>query len=220
MAVPANQAWYVDSELRLEAEGYQWDRNLHVWQTYPDPNRNPAVRNPNGLFRRNGGIMVKRRVLLAEDNVMYRFAAQSRLDRKVKGRAQLLPVLNSAWWMERERMQLLLNRANEARVPLVEMARRQLALPTDWTDADIVVRVNIRPGVLLAAHAGPGLKARGSDSVRIVAHEAPHTFTDQLYVPGLGWHPVLLKKGPANASDWFDPDSAIAFDPRMRGLNP
>ncbi|WP_338665422.1 hypothetical protein VQH23_09635 [Pararoseomonas sp. SCSIO 73927] len=217
----ANERWWANSFLRMEAEGYQYDRGRGDWAKIEDPNPDPLKRNPRGLFARNGGLMVKRRLVLAQDNVMYRFAALAYARRGVWTKAErLAPLLNSPWWMEEDRMFLLLSRARQAGVGLVEMARRQLALPQEWTDADVIVRVRIRPGILLAAHAGPGLTAEGGGERRVIAPEAPHLLIDQLYVPGLGRHPALGSAGAGNAAAWFDAGTAVAFDPNIRGLNP
>lgn len=218
MATAANERWYANSWLWMEAEGYQYDRGTGDWQIVPDPNPDPARRNPRGVFARTGGLMAKRRVELGEDKVMWRFAARRYLG---TSGAPLLPLLNSPWWMEEDRVRLLLDRARTAGVGFVEMARRQLALPAAWTDADILVRVNIRPGIVLAALAGPGLTAEGGGERRIVASEAPHLFLDQLYVPGVGRHAALARgAGEANASAWFDSATARSYDPNHRGLNP
>ncbi|WP_376097869.1 hypothetical protein ACE7GA_07535 [Roseomonas sp. CCTCC AB2023176] len=218
MPTAANERWYANSWLWMEAEGYQYDRGTGDWQVVADPNPDPARRNPRGVLARTGGLIARRRVNLAQDNVMFRFAARRYLG---ASGPPLLPLLNSPWWMEEDRMVLLLSRARGAGVGLVEMARRQLALPTAWTDADIIVRVNLRPGTLLAALAGPGLTAEGGGERRIIAQEAPHLLIDQLYIPGLGRHPALARgTGEANAAAWFDAASATAFDPNHRGLNP
>jgi hypothetical protein len=216
----ANERWWANSYLHMEAEGYQYDRRISGWSKIPDPNPDPLKRNPRGVFARNGGLMVKRRLTLAEDNVMYRFAAARFGKKGARGAEHLLPLLNSPWWMEENRMFLLLSRARQAGVGLVEMARRQLALPQEWTDADVIVRVHIKAGILLAAHAGPGLTAEGGGERRIIAPEAPHLLIDQIYIPGLGRHPALGSAGQCNASAWFEPNTAVAFDPNVRGLNP
>jgi hypothetical protein len=122
--------------------------------------------------------------------------------------------------MNDDRMMLLLDRARTAGVKLVEMARRQLALPTAWTDADIIVRARLKPGIVVAAHAGPGITAEGGGERFTIATEVPHLFMDQLYIPGLGRHPALKGAGEANARAWFDLGTATAFDPNARGLNP
>ena len=216
MARAINDPWWLNAGLAMEAEGYQFDRAGAV-QTVADPNPDPARRSALPIVLRNGGLIRKRRVELAEDNRMFRFAARRYLGLGAPG---LLPLLNSPWWMEEERMVLLLGRAREAGVPLVEMARRQLALPADWTDCDIIVSVRPLPGILLAAHAGPGLTAESSGERRIIAHEAPHLFMDQLYVPGLGRHPALAGQGAANAAAWFQSARATSYDPAARGFNP
>jgi len=216
MVTPTNERWWQESATKAEAEGYQVQRDGSLLMQ-PDDNPDPARRNPAGIFVRNGGLIAMRRVLLARDNMLYRFAA-----RKYRGQGPgaLMPLLNSPWWMEEDRMVLLLTRAREAAVPLVEMARRQLALPADWTDCDILVRVRPKDGVLLAAHAGPGRTAESGGERRIIAREAPHLFMDQLYIPGLGRLSALGGAGPANAETWFDATTVAAFDPMARGLNP
>ncbi|UFN50194.1 hypothetical protein LPC08_06095 [Roseomonas sp. OT10] len=217
MAAAANEAWYRDSNCRLEAEGYQWRDASHGrgkrLATLPDPDA------PKGyVFARTGGLIAKRRVLLAEDNLLYRFAARRYLGQGAPG---LEPLLNSPWWMEEDRMLLLLDRARTAGSPLAEMARNQLALPVAWTDCDIIVRVRLRPGILLAAHAGPGITAQGAPGDRrVVATEAPHLFMDQLYIPGLGRLFSLGGAGQHNVTAWLDTATARAFDPNARGFNP
>jgi hypothetical protein len=215
MSGAINEAWWRHSDLRLEAEGYQWRNASHgrgrTLVTLPDPDA------PRGfVVARTGGLMVKRRVLLQED-MLYRFAARRYLG---SGADALVPLLNSPWWMNDDRMMLLLSRAREARVPLVDMARRQLALPPAWTDCDIIVRARLRPGIVVAAHAGPGITAEGGGQRFVVAHEAPHLFMDQLYVPGLGRHHALAGAGEGHARAWFDLATARSFDPAARGLNP
>ena len=216
MARAVNYSWFANAALAMEAEGYQFDRAGAV-QTMPDTNPDPARRNPNPIVARNGGLIAKRRVELAEDNRLFRFAARKYLG---AGGAALEPLLNSPWWMEEDRMVLLLDRARTAGVGLIEMARRQLALPADWTDCDIIVAVRPRAGLVLAAHAGPGLTAESGGERRIIAHEAPHLFMDQMYIPGLGRHPVLAGQGVANAAAWLEAARATSFDPAARGFNP
>ncbi|MBL6076434.1 hypothetical protein JMJ56_00370 [Belnapia sp. T18] len=215
-ATPVNEDWYRNSTLRMEAEGYQWRNASHgprkTLASDPDPDA------PGGFaYQRNGGLIAKRCVLLAEDNMLYRFAARRYLG---TGGQALLPLLNSPWWMEEDRMVLLLSRARTAGITLIEAARRQLALPPAWTDCDIIVRVRPKPGILIAAHAGPGVTAEGGGQRFVVAREAPHLFIDQLYIPGLGRHFALDGTGEASAAAWFDLRTAASFDPAARGLNP
>ena len=208
-----NDAWFGDGDLVQEAGGYQWRRTPGggAWATEPDPGA------PGGfVFVRTGGLHIKRRVPL-EEEMLYRFAAKKYLG---SGAEALVPLLNSPWWMNDDRMMLLLDRARTAGVKLVEMARRQLALPTAWTDCDIIVRARLRPGIVVAAHAGPGITAEGGGERFVIASEVPHLFMDQLYIPGLGRHPALGGAGEANARAWFDLSTAQAFDPAARGLNP
>lgn len=208
-----NDAWFGDSDLVQEAGGYQWRRTPGggAWATSPDPDA------PGGIvFDRTGGLVIKRRVLLQED-MLHRFAARKYLG---TGAEAVLPLLNSPWWMNDDRMVLLLDRARTAGVKLVEMARRQLALPTAWTDCDIIVRARLKPGIVVAAHAGPGITAQGGGERFVIATEVPHLFMDQLYIPGLGRHPALGGAGEANARAWFDLSTAASFDPAARGLNP
>ncbi|MBX6372643.1 MAG: hypothetical protein IRZ13_00225 [Acetobacteraceae bacterium] len=215
-AATVNEAYFKDSNTWLEAQGYQWRNASHgrgkTLVTEPDADAPKGFR-----YARTGGLVIRRRVTLAEDNRMFRFAARRYIGSGAPG---LEPLLNSPWWMEEDRMVLLLGRARTAGVPLVEMARRQLALPAAWTDCDVLVSVRIRPGVLIGAFAGPGITATAGDERRIVAPEAPHLFIDQLYIPGLGRLFSLNGAGQSNASAWFDTASARAFDPAARGLNP
>ena len=81
-------------------------------------------------------------------------------------------------------MYLLLSRARTGGTRLVDAARTQLALPAEWTDADIMVRARLKPGILLAAHAGPGRTVKvSSGNFTIPRGEAPHLFIDQLSFP-------------------------------------
>ncbi len=214
MVTAVNEAEFLNSWLQAEAEGFQYDRAAGALRRIADPNPDQAQRNPRGVFDRTGGLFYRRRVNLGNDTRLYRFAAKKFLG---TGAQPLLPLLNSPWWIERERLYLLGWRAREARRGLVEMARDQLALPPDWTDADILVAVTIRPGIAVAAYAGPGLTAQGATERRVIAHEAPHLFLEQLYVPGLGRHPALGKPwgaaGERNAATWFDLATASSFDP-------
>jgi len=215
MTAAANETWWSNSTLRMEAEGYQWrDANHGPRRTLVTK---PDADAPGGfIFARTGGLVVTRRLMLQEE-MLYRFAAKKYLG---SGADALVPLLNSPWWMNDDRMLLLLSRAREAGVPLVEMARRQLALPPAWTDCDIIVRARLRPALLLAAHAGPGITAEGGGQRFVVAREAPHLFMDQIYLPGLGRHPALGGAGEGHARAWFDLATARAFDPAARGLNP
>ncbi len=210
-----NDQYFAVSALEQEAQGYQWPKG--VIEKAED------LKAPGGfVFVRTGGLVIKRRVLLQED-MLYRFAARRYLGQGVDA---LVPLLNSPWWMNDDRMVLLLSRARSAGVPLVEMARRQLALPLAWTECDILVRARTKPRLVLAAHAGPGRTAQVKTQDGVVtesytiATEAPHLFMDQLYVPGLGRHFALGGAGETNARAWFDLSTTAAFDPRARGLNP
>ncbi|WP_424812427.1 hypothetical protein [Roseococcus sp. YIM B11640] len=205
MALAVNETYFRDSRLRMEAEGYQFGAD-----------GNPALA-ADGMPDRNGGLVAMRRVELAQDNWMFRIASQK--DLKYGGLPNLL---NSPWWMEEDRMRLLLDRARTAGVGLSEMGRRQLALPVapGWTDADIIVSVRIRPGIVIAALAGRGRTAAAGGDRRIVAPEAPHLFMDQLYLPGLGKPGGDRAKGMANANAWFDTATAKSYDPMARGYNP
>ena len=213
----ANESFFRDSRLKAEAEGYsfQQDGAPKVAHQY---NPETLTRTANAPFVRNGGLVALRRVELAEDNTLYRFASKKWLQ---GASAQLLDLLNSPWWIEEERMALLLTRARTTASKLTDIARRQLALPAEWTDADLLVRVRLRKGIVLAAHAGPGRTAQvGQDRYTIARGEAPHLFIDQLYVPGLGSLEGDRSKGRAYVSEWFDESTARAFDPSARGLNP
>jgi hypothetical protein len=215
MTLAINDAWWRNSDLRMEAEGYQWRNASHgrgrTLVTLPDPDA------PGGyVVARTGGLVVKRPVYLQEDH-LFRFAAKKYLG---SGAQALVPLLNSPWWMNDDRMVLLISRAREARVPLVEMARRQLALPPAWTDCDIIVSARLRRGILVVAHAGPGITAEGGGQRFVIATEAPHLLMDQLYVPGLGRHHALSGTGEANARAWFDLSTARSYDPNARGFNP
>ncbi len=218
MAIAVNESYWIDKRLRGEAEGYQFAADGSS-RMIADPNPNPTMRNPLGLYDRNGGLVISRRVELAQDNLMFRFAAKKYLG---GDQALLKTLLNSPWWMEEDRMRLLLDRARTAGAGLIQTARNQLALPIEWTDCDIIVSARIKPGVLLAAHAGPGRTASGSGPADrfVVAREAPHLFMDQLYVPGLGPIGGNRAKGMANAEAWFNLATLRSYDPAARGFNP
>lgn len=217
MATATNEAYWRDSRLKAEAEGYQFAGD-GAPRMIPDPNPNLLQRNPLGLFARNGGLVAMRRVELAADTMMYRFAARRYLNGDM---SQLKTLLNSPWWMEEDRMVLLLSRARGAGRRLVDTARDQLALPVEWTDCDILVRARPRPRILLAAFAGPGRTVEvASGRYTMPGREAPHLFIDQLYVPGLGAIGGDRARGQANADAWFDPATLGALDPAARGFNP
>ena len=217
MALAANETYWRDGRLKAEAEGYQFGPNNQPAMV-PDDNPDPMRRNPNGLFQRNGGLVAMRRVELANKNMMYRFAARRFLGGDP---TRLKSLLNSPWWMEEDRMFLLLTRARTGGARLVIAARNQLALPMEWSDADILVRARPRPGIILAAHAGPGWTVTVPGGRYIVARgEAPHLFIDQLYVPGLGSLKGDRGAGQANADAWFDPATLRSFDPDAEGFNP
>ena len=209
----ANENQWRDSSARMEAEGYQWRNAGH------GPRRTlttaPDARAPGGFFfQRNGGLTVLRRVDLYQGDRMVRFSVRERWGRPMRDEDHL----NSPWWMTEDRFFLLLDRARTAGVGLVEMARRQLALPADWTDADVMVSARPRAGITLAAHAGPGRTAESGAERRIIAPEAKMLWMEQLYVPGLGRHPWLFAP-PANAATaWLEFERV--FDPNARGFNP
>jgi hypothetical protein len=217
MPAAANETWWLDSWCKAEAEGYQFGHD-GTPVLIADDNPNVGQRNPRGIYDRNGGLVAMRRVELANDNLMFRFAAK----RYLRGdMAQLRTLLNSPWWMEGDRMVLLLSRARAAGARLIEIARNQLALPPEWSDADILVRARLRKGVILAAYAGPGRTVTVAGGRYVIPRgEAPHLFMDQLYVPGLGNLKGDRSKGQTNADAWFDPATISSFDPAARGFNP
>jgi hypothetical protein len=215
-----NDGYLTNPWLLAESEGYQYDRAAGTLSRIADPNPDPALRNPRGVFDRTGGLIRRRVVMLTDGDRLYRFAAKRFV---ATGAQPLLPLLNSPWWIERERLYLLGYRAREASRRLAEMARDQLALPTDWTDCDCIVAVTPKPGLQIAAIAGPGITAQGGTERRVVAHEAPHLHIEQLYIPGLGRHTALGKPwgttGEASAAAWFDLSTAQLFDPPDRAVN-
>jgi len=193
MPAPVNEAYFGKSRLRAEMEGFQFSDDGSSVIT-ADPNPDPARRNPAGIFARNGGMVAARRVTLYQSDLMMRFASPGRLPAG-HGAPDLL---NSPWWIEQDRMVLLITRAREAAVPLVEMARRQLALPETFTDANRILAVRPRAGLVLGAWAGRGLTAEGAGERRIIpGGEAPHLHMEQLYIPGLGRMGGGLPKGGA-----------------------
>ncbi|HEV7456029.1 MAG TPA: hypothetical protein VGN96_04575 [Roseococcus sp.] len=216
MTLPVNEAYFGNSRLRAEMEGFQFsDDGSPVIAS--DPNPDPSRRNPAGVFARNGGMVAVRRVTYYQGDLMMRFASPGRMPAG-HGAPDLL---NSPWWIEQDRMVLLITRAREAAVPLVEMARRQLALPQTFTDADQIVAVRPRAGLLLGAWAGRGLTAEGAGERRIVAGgEAPHLHMEQLYIPGLGPMGGGYAEGRRNAEAWFDLGTFKTYDPNAPGFRP
>lgn len=124
--------------------------------------------------------------------------------------------MNSPWWLTIDRFFLLLDRARTAGVPLVEMVRRQLAVPEEWSSCDTIIRARPKPGVTLAAFAGPGLTAIAGDERRIIAPEAKTLWMEQLYIPGLGRMPWLLRRPPNMAVRWIDFEKS--FDATAKGF--
>jgi len=221
MANAVNDVYFSNSWLLAEAEGYQFDRASNALRMIPDPNPDPAKRNPLGLYDRTGGLVYRRRVELGAGDRLYRLGAKKY---KGTGPDALVSLLNSPWWLDRERLYLLGWRAREAARPLSEMSRDQLALPVEWTDADIIVSVALRPGITIAAFAGPGTTAQAGTDRRVIAPEAPHLRLDQLYIPGLGRHPEIARisgranSGEANVAAWFDVAGASSFEPPEKAI--
>lgn len=213
MTDAVNEAWYVDSNCLLEARGFQWRTASHgrgrILRTISDQSAHAGFRH-----ERNGGLIVTRRVQLANDTDLIRFAASVDDDGIPRTPAQQI---NSPWWLDKDRFVLLLMRAREAGVSLVEMARRQLAIPLDWSSCDTIVRARIKPGIELAAYAGPGLTAETAGDRRIIATEAKTLWMEQLYVPGLGRMPWLTKAPGNNAFVWID--YLKSYDATARGFS-
>lgn len=214
----SNEHQYLDSNARLEAEGYQWRNAQH------GPRRtlltSPDQKAPGGfVYERNGGLVVMRRVLLGAGDRLVRFSTRVRNSSEVRNEDHL----NSPWWMSEDHFRLLLSRARSAAARLVETARRQLAIPDDWSPADIMVTARVRDKVTLAAHAGPGQTAVAGADRRVIANDyAPYYaadhYMDQLYIPGLGRHPWLPDSPPNGAPLWLAFERT--FDPNAPGWNP
>jgi hypothetical protein len=213
MAGAANEDFYTNADCVQEARGFQWRNASHdrppTLRSIPDP----AARG-GFYYDQNGGLIIKRRVELSDDTALVRFAGK--LDREGRER-QPDAQLNSPWWLTIDRFFLLLDRARTAGVPLVEMARRQLAIPVDWSTCDTIVRARVRPGLVLAAYAGPGLTASANQERRIIATEAKTLWMEQLYIPGLGRMPWLRQPPPNAARLWIDYERS--YDATARGFS-
>jgi hypothetical protein len=205
MPVAANEQDFADRRCREEANGAQWRDASHGRGRIIDSVPDASPDNPRHvLFRYNGGLVYRRRSEFDVGDRLVRFSTEK--DRYGRRRTPE-EHLNSPWWMNDARFLDLWKRARSAEVGLIEMARRQLAIPEDWSACDVLVVAT--PRVMLAAYSGPGRTAVAEDDRRIIATEAPGLWIDQLYVPGLGRKPWLAQP-PANiAPDW------LRFD-RMR----
>lgn len=212
MAGAANEDWFRDPRCVQEATGYQWRNASHG--RAPTLNSVPDPKAVGGFhYDRNGGLMVRRRVEVSDDTTMIRFVAAIRKDGLRRSSAEML---NSPWWLTMDRFMLLLMRAREAGVGLVEMARRQLAIPEDFSACDTIVRARVRRGIVLACYAGPGISAAAGGERRIIASEAKTLWMEQLYIPGLGRMPWLLTP-PVNAAGlWLEFERT--YDARARGF--
>jgi hypothetical protein len=212
MTGAANEDFYVNSDCVQEAGGFQWRNASHdrppTLRSIPDPKALGGF-----YYDRNGGLIIKRRVVISDDTALVRFAG--RLDRNGNVRSPD-DQLNSPWWLTIDRFFLLLDRARTAGVPLVEMARRQLAIPADWSNCDTIVRARPKAGLLLASFAGPGLTASAGNDRRIIATEAKTLWMEQLYIPGLGRMPWLVKAPPNTARLWINYERS--FDATARGF--
>lgn len=203
MSAVVNEREFIDSNALLEASGFQWRDASHGRRT----RRTGADAAAQGgyYFERNGGLVAKRRVELYRGDLLVRFAASMRNGRRLSN----TELMDSAWWMNDDRLALLASRALESGTPLVEKARQQLALPADWSDADILVFARPREGVTLAAYAGPGQTAAAGKENRIIpndmgAYVGGTFYIDQLYVPGLGRRPWLVTPPPSPVAAWLE----------------
>jgi hypothetical protein len=213
MRQEVNADYFRNSRLSGEAEGLEYNASgLLVYE--PDPNPDPAQANPAGVVKRNGGLIARRRITVYAGDTMMRFVSPGRMP---PGSAPV-DMLNSPWWIELDRMMALIDRARTANVDLIEMARRQLALPDVFTDANLIVAVRPKPGIIIGCWAGPGLTATGPGERRIIAHEAPHLYLDQLYMPGLGRIGGSYDEGRRNAASWFDLATLKTYDATAPGF--
>lgn len=199
MPEAANEADFKDPNCHDEARGAQWMRSE---DGLPPTLEIVADDDPGNkwhfYYKRNGGLFFQRRAEFDQSDRLVRFAsATSRSGRALSE----VDLINSPWWMNDARFVDLWNRARQAGVGLAEMARRQLAIPTDWSTCELLV-VAI-PKVPLAAYSGPGLTADASGERRIIATEAPGLWIDQLYIPGLGRKPWLAAPPPNVAAQWL-----------------
>jgi hypothetical protein len=194
MLMAANEADFNDPNCLDEASGQQWGR------VRQDGTRRPVMipdlHSGNKLpfyIAHNGGLIFRHRAEFYEGDRLVRFASQMDRSGRVLTTDELL---NSPWWMNDARFVDLMNRARTAGVGVVEMARRQLAIPEDWSTCEQLIVA--QPLVLLAAYAGPGRTADAGDERRVIATEAAGLWIDQLYIPGLGQKPW---RGPPKPGD-------------------
>ncbi len=195
MPTAVNEADFDDPNCQLEAEGMQWEGEPPRLRTASD--NDPSNRR-GYYYVRNGGLFWQRRAEFYDGDTLVRFSSRLDWRGQVKNQEEHM---NSPWWLNNARFQDLMGRARDVGVPLLEMARRQLAIPQGWNSGDYLVVA--RPRVLLAAYSGHGLTAEAKGDRRIIASEAPGLWINQLYVPGLGRQPWLALPRPPRALSWL-----------------
>ena len=195
----ANETDFKDPHCQEEARGAQWTRSDDglppTLEIVPDDDPGNKW---HFYYKHTGGLFYQRRAEFAPGDRLVRFAAVTDRSGRVLSDADHL---NSPWWMNDARFVDLWNRARTAGVGLAEMARRQLAIPTDWSTCELLIVAT--PKVLLAAYSGPGLTAEAKGERRIIATEAHGLWINQLYVPGLGRKPWLATRPPNIAPNWL-----------------
>lgn len=213
MALAVNEADFADPDALREATGYRWLPAIDG----AAPQVLSIVLTSDGSedhVIRNGGMEVERRVELYEGDTLLRLSRRTGRDFRPLTPEQHL---NSPWWMNDGRFDLLHSRASSAGVDIIEMARRQLAIPEDFSTLDVLVKARPHPGLLVAAHAGPGRTAESGGERRIIPRDyapkyAAVHYLDQLYIPGLGQRPWSAAGSAGNALRWLQFEGL--FDPR------
>lgn len=198
MPIAANESYYDDKNCLDEALGQQWGRAKQDGTRRPVMIPDSSQGNPKPYYiKHNGGLIFRHRAEFYEGDRMVRFTG-----RDSAGLPDAV-LLNSPWWMNDARFVDLMSRARDAGVGLVEMARRQLAIPEDWSTCEQLIVA--QPKVLLAAYAGPGRTADTEAERRIIATEASGLWIEQLYLPGLGRMPWLAPSvaRPNHGPSWL-----------------
>lgn len=200
MPTAANEADFDDPKCQEEAMGFQWEGSVGGQSPMPKVKADSDPANARHFyFERNGGLFFERRAEFAAGETLVRFSSLTDWHGRTKNQEDHL---DSPWWLNDARFIDLVNRGRAIGVPLLEMARRQLALPAAWSAGEVVLVV-ASPLVLLAAYSGRGLTAEVKDHRRIIAPEAPGLWIDQLYIPGLGRQPWLAHPRPSRALTWL-----------------
>ena len=160
MTTPANAEFFAQPHWRVIAAGFDTERWFN-----------------DGQAVGTGGIFNPQPVRLPTGHYLYRFASS---------RAPASTRLGGGWWLDFESFNRIRQFASRHAYSVRQAARLMLALPYDWTRADLLVRA--LPMHDLQAYAGLGKPARGSD----IGPDRGTTWIPtvglqvrQLYVPGL-----------------------------------